>query len=50
MEASHFVAGPWFTVERSGGEWEPIDTVWLSDGERTVEAHVEIKMELENET
>ena len=41
------MAGPWFTVVRSGGEWETLETIWLSNGSETERVRVEFKVELE---
>lgn len=48
MEGRHFVAGPWFTVQKSGSGWQTLETLWLSTGggEQSL-ARVEIKLELE---
>lgn len=47
MEATHFVAGPWFTVEESGADWKHLDTIVLSHGERYENGRVEIRLRLE---
>lgn len=49
MEGRHFVAGTWFTVQKSGSDWQQLsDTVWLSDGgSEQTRARVEIKLKLE---
>ena len=41
------MAGPWFTVLRSGGEWQALETILLSNGSETERVRVEIKVELE---
>ncbi|MCH8253151.1 MAG: hypothetical protein IID36_11925 [Planctomycetes bacterium] len=46
MEAPHFAAGPWFTVIRSGDDWQTLDTIWLSDGRTNEKAEVQIRLEL----
>ena len=40
------MAGPWFTVQKDGDNWERLDTVWLSNGERDDQARVEIRLRL----
>lgn len=47
MEATHFVAGPWFTVEETGGPWKDLDGIVLSHGDRYETGRVEIRMRLE---
>ena len=49
MEAVHFGAGPWFTVQRSGQDWEVLDHIFYSDGETQVPVTVQIQMRLEDE-
>ena len=46
MEGQHFAAGPWFTVQQTGSDWETIDTVWLSDGAEQTRVQVQIRMRL----
>jgi hypothetical protein len=46
VEGVHFVAGPWFTVQKDGDDWERLDTVWLSNGARDDQARVEIRLRL----
>ena len=41
------MAGPWFTVVRSGAEWQTLETIRLSNGSETERVRVEIKVELE---
>ena len=48
MEGRHFVAGPWFSVQKSGADWKRLDTVWLSNGLEQERVHVEIKVRLED--
>jgi len=40
----HFAAGPWFTVQQPG-EWKTVDTITVSDGDRTATAAVELQLE-----
>jgi len=49
VEGTHFGAGPWFTVQKSGQDWQSIDDIFYSDGERQIPVAVQIKMKLENE-
>ena len=49
MEGTYFGAGPWFTVQKSGQDWQVIDNIFLSDSKTQVPVTVEIKMSLENE-
>lgn len=46
MDGSHFVAGPWFAVMKSGDDWKFLETIWLTDGEKSIHARVEYKVEL----
>ncbi len=41
------MAGPWFTVHRSGDDWQLLDRIWISDGGKNARARVEAKVELE---
>ena len=48
MEARHFVAGPWFTVQPTGTDWHRVDSIWWSDGDsEQVRVHVEMYLQLE---
>lgn len=40
------MAGPWFTVQKNG-DWQRLDTIWMSDGKASRRAHVELCVELE---
>ena len=42
------MAGPWFTVHENGGDWQRLDSIWISDGETDCEGVIEIKLELES--
>ena len=44
MEGVHCVAGPWFTVHRSGDDWQTLDTIWISNGVKTDKATVQSKV------
>ena len=39
------MAGPWFTVQRSGDDWQVVDNIWISNEGRNARARVEIKVE-----
>lgn len=41
------MAGPWFTVERSGDEWRELGQVWVSNGADDCQGRIEIRLELE---
>ena len=41
------MAGPWFTVRESGGAWQTVETIRLSDGARDERVRVELRVELE---
>jgi len=43
----HFVAGPWFTVQKDGNDWTKLEDIWFSNGENDCQGHVEIKVEFE---
>ena len=47
MEGVHFVAGPWFTVQQTGSDWETLDRIWLSNGDRDDPAQVQVRLRLE---
>jgi len=38
------VAGPWFAVLRSGGDWQTLDRITLSNGHRTDRAVVQSRL------
>jgi hypothetical protein len=41
------VAGPWFTVQRSAGDWQQLDKIWISNGTSNDRARVELRVEFE---
>ena len=41
------MAGPWFTVHKSGDDWQELGHVWISNGEDDCQGKIEIKVELE---
>lgn len=47
MEGQHFAAGPWFTVQESGQDWEELDRIYVSDGEHHRQVSVQMRLELE---
>lgn len=46
MEGLHFAAGPWFTVQRSGSDWQTVAKIWISDGRADGPADVQIRLAL----
>jgi hypothetical protein len=46
VDGAHFVAGPWFTVMKSGDDWKFLERIWLTDGEQSRHANVEYRVEL----
>jgi len=40
------VAGPWFAVHQNEGDWQRLDSIWISDGETDCEGVIEVKLEL----
>ena len=46
MEGVHFVAGPWFTVQRSGDDWQELGQIWISNGHEDCKGRIEIRIEL----
>ncbi|MCA9795514.1 MAG: hypothetical protein KC910_27085 [Candidatus Eremiobacteraeota bacterium] len=47
MEGRYTVAGPWFTVLRSGDDWQTLETIWISNGTHTTHARVQSRLVLE---
>jgi len=47
VDGAHFVAGPWFTVMKSGDDWKFLEDIRLTDGEHQVRARVEYRVELD---
>ena len=41
------MAGPWFTVVKSGDDWQQLDTIWISDGKNDCRGRIEVRLELE---
>jgi hypothetical protein len=44
------VAGPWFTVQKSGGDWKQLDEIWLNIDGKNIKARVECKMQFNDPT
>jgi hypothetical protein len=40
------VAGPWFTVQEDGGDWQLVETTRISNGERHERVRVELRVRL----
>ena len=40
------MAGPWFAVHRSGGDWQELGQVWISDGQQDCKGRIEVQIEL----
>ncbi len=40
------MAGPWFAVQESGGDWQHVDTIRISNGERHERVRVELRVRL----
>lgn len=40
------MAGPWFTVHRSGGDWKKLDQIWISNGQEDCRGHIEMRITL----
>ncbi len=41
------MAGPWFTIHKSGDDWQQLGKVWISNGEDDCRGRIEIRVELE---
>jgi hypothetical protein len=41
------VAGPWFTVHKSGDDWQELGRVWISNGHEDCIGRIEIRVEIE---
>ena len=41
------MAGPWFTVQESGDNWQQLGHIWISNGKDDCQGDVEIKIEME---
>ena len=40
------MAGPWFAVQESGGDWQIVETTRISNGERHERVRVELRVRL----
>ena len=40
------MAGPWFTVQESGSQWQKLGQVWISNGDKDCKGQIEIKLEM----
>ncbi len=40
------MAGPWFTVHRSGGDWQKLDQIWISNGKEDCRGQIEMRITL----
>jgi len=40
------VAGPWFTVQRTGDQWQKLGQVWISNGTDDAKGVLEIRVQL----
>ena len=40
------MAGPWFTVQKSGNDWQKLGQVWISNGDKDCKGQIEIKVEM----
>ena len=38
------MGGPWFTVLRSGDDWQTVDTTWISNGHRQQRVEVQLRV------
>lgn len=41
------MAGPWFTVHRSGDDFKQVSRLWFSDGRQDCPGRIEVRIELE---
>ena len=41
------MAGPWFTVQRSGDDWQRLGQNWISNGKQDCKGQIEIRVELD---
>jgi hypothetical protein len=40
------VGGPWFTVQTQREDWQPVGSLWLSDGDEAGKATLELRVRL----
>ena len=43
------MAGPWFTVHQSGGDWQEMGQVWISNGKSDCKGRFEVRAEFEED-
>ena len=43
------MGGPWFTVQESGTDWEPVGTLWISNGREHEAASLELRVRFDGE-
>lgn len=41
------MAGPWFTVHKTGDDWKVLDKLWISDGNTDGMGRIEARLVLE---
>ena len=41
------MAGPWFTVQRSGDNWQEMGRLWISNGKEDCEGRFEVRVQFE---
>ena len=39
-------AGPWFTVQESGGDWNELSSIWISNGQEDCKGRIEVRVRL----
>lgn len=39
-------AGPWFTVQESGGDWNELSSIWISNGQEDGKGRIEVRVRL----
>ena len=40
------MAGPWFTVHESDGEWKKLDQIWISNGKEDCRGEIQMRITL----
>ena len=40
------MAGPWFTVHHSEGDWKKLDQIWISNGKEDCRGQIEMRITL----
>ena len=41
------MAGPWFTVHRSGDDWQEMGRLWISNGKEDGKGRFEVRVQFE---